>query len=369
MNSALQPERVDVTQATRPGDGQQQAPASRRRLGRAGKFVITRLALIPATLFVIVSCAFLLVELMPGDPALAILGNTANAEEVERVRSELGLDQTLGTRYFTFLGDAARGDLGNSFFTGQPVLDDIFRFLPASIELVSVSLLLAALVGIGAGAIAGYYRSRMPDGIVRVIVTTLQALPEFLIGLLLIFFLFYLWRIAPAPLGRLGLMDVYPPAVTGFLTIDLIIARDWSTLQSMMHRSMLPVLTLTLGAIAYFAKITRSAVAASMSSRQVQFARACGLPEWRVLHYALLTARTQILTYTAILFGAMIGGSSIIETMFAWQGLGQWGLAAILARDIPAIQGFVIATGLMTMIVYLLLDIVVALLDPRIRHD
>src|SRR5690606_16101672 len=145
-----------------------------------------------------------------------------------------------------------------------------------------------------AGAVAGYFRGRGPDHAVRTGIAGLQAIPEFLIGLLLIFFLFYLLGIAPSPLGRLGIMDIYPQPVTNFLLIDLIIAGDWKTLGSAFHRSLLPVLTLALAAIPLLAKITRTTVGAAMGSKQVQFARACGLSEWKVIHYALLQARTPI---------------------------------------------------------------------------
>jgi peptide/nickel transport system permease protein len=334
-----------------------------------GAMILRRLAFIPVALFGIITASFLLVSIMPGDPALVILGSTASEQELLTVRSELGLDRPLFDRYVTYIGDVLTGDFGQSFFTGQDIGSEILRFFPASVELVVMALVLAGIVGISLGALAGYYRGHGQDRAARVVIASLQALPEFLIGLLLIFFLFYLWRLAPSPLGRLGIMDTYPPVVTHFLLLDLIIAGDWKTLGSALHRSMLPIFTLALGAIPMFAKITRATVGAAMESKQVQFARACGLPEWRVLHYALLQARTPILTYTAMLFGAMVGGSAIIETMFSWQGLGQWGLNAIITLDIPAIQGFVIFTGLFTMLVYLALDLLVVALDPRVHHD
>jgi len=334
-----------------------------------GKMLVRRLAFIPLALFGVITISFLLVSIMPGDPALAILGSTASEREVETVRTQLGLDRPLHERYVVYVGDVFRGDFGRSFFTGQDIGGEILKYFPASVELVVMALAIASIVGISIGAAAGYYRGGLPDKASRVAITVLQAVPEFLIGLLLIFFAFYLWRLAPSPLGRLGIMDVYPPVVTRFLLIDLIIEGDWKTLSSALHRSVLPVLTLALGAIPLFAKITRTTVGAAMGSKQVQYARACGLPEWRVVQYALLQARTPILTYTAMLFGAMVGGSAIIETMFSWQGLGQWGLNAIITLDIPAIQGFVIVTGLFTMVAYLVLDLLVVMLDPRIKHD
>lgn len=343
---------------------------ARRTSGRGiWGIVLRRLAFIPLAMFAVITISFMLVSIMPGDPALAILGSTATEQEVATVRSQLGLDRPLAERYVDYVANVLHGDFGRSFFTGQNIGDEILKYFPASVELVVMSLLLSATIGIPLGAMAGYFRERAPDRATRGLIAGLQAIPEFLIGLLLIFFLFYVLRVAPSPLGRLGITDIYPKPVTNFLLPDLAIAGDWKTLGTALHRSMLPVLTLALGAVPMFVKITRTTVGAAMGSKQVQFARACGLQEWRVLQYALYQARTPILTYTAMLFGAMVGGSAIIETMFSWQGLGQWGLNAIIALDIPAIQGFVIVTGLFTMLVYLALDLIVAALDPRIKHD
>lgn len=340
-----------------------------RRYNTFWKVLLKRLAFIPLAMVGVITISFLLVSIMPGDPALAILGSTASEREVEIVRTQLGLDRPLLERYVAYVGDVVQGDLGRSFFTGQQITGEIAKYFPASVELVVMSLLLGATTGITLGAVAGYYRGQAPDSASRFVIAGLQAVPEFLIGLLLIFFLFFLWRVAPSPLGRLGITDIYPPSVTGFLLVDLALAGDWKTFASALHRSMLPVLTLALGAIPLFAKITRTTVGTAMGSKQIQFARACGLSEWRVIQYALLQARTPILTYTAMLFGAMVGGSAIIETIFSWQGLGQWGLNAIITLDIPAIQGFVVVTGLFTMLVYLALDLLVVALDPRITHD
>ena len=346
-------------------------PMQRRRRRYTNFLIVAlrRLLLIPISMFFVVSFSYLLVDLMPGDPALAIAGTTASEREVLIIRHELGLDRPFDERYVGFVTGVVQGDFGRSFFNGQDVLEDIFRYLPASLELMIVSLSLAAVIGLSIGALAGYFRRRAPDSIARIAITALQAVPEFLIGLLLIFVVFYLWRLAPPPIGRLGITDTYPAVVTRFLFLDLIIAGDWDGLGSALHRSLLPVLTLAIGTAAYFAKVSRTTIGAAMESKQVQFARACGLSEFKVLRCALLQARTPILTYTAILIGALVGGASIIETMFSWQGLGQWGLHAILALDVPAIQGFIIATGLFSMTVYLLLDLVVAALDPRVTHE
>lgn len=347
----------------------QQRAAKPSRSGGFLRLVARRLLLIPISMFFVITFSYFLVEMMPGDPALAIAGTTASEREVTIIRQQLGLDRPFDERYASFIAGVVQGDFGISFFDGQSVRESIFRFLPASLELMILSLSLAALIGISIGAMAGYFRRRAPDSIARIGITALQAVPEFLIGLLLIFTVFYLWRLAPPPVGRLGLSDSYPDPVTRFLFLDLIIAGDWDGLVSALHRALLPVLTLAIGTAAYFAKVSRTTIGAAMESRQVQFARACGLSEFMVLRYALLQARTPILTYAAILIGTLVGGASIIETMFAWQGLGQWGLASIIALDVPAIQGFIIATGLFSMLVYLALDLLVAALDPRVTHE
>ncbi|WP_319496021.1 ABC transporter permease [uncultured Cohaesibacter sp.] len=346
------------------------APLKATRRGRrVGPLVARRLLFIPLALFGVITISFLLVSLMPGDPALSILGTTASAQEVADLRSKLGLDLPMPSRYGTYVLQVLSGDLGNSFFTGQPILGEIVKYMPASIELVVMALIVAFFLGVPLGAIAAYYRGRGADRVVRTGMAGLQAVPEFLAGLLLIFFFFYLLKLAPAPTGRLGIIDLPPPSRTGFLLVDSILAGNWKILGTALQRSFLPVATLALTAIPMFAKVTRTTTSAALASKQVAFARACGLPEWRVLYYALLQARTAVLTYTAMLFGAMVGGSAIVETLFSWQGLGQWGLDAIIKLDIPAIQGFVIAMGLFTLLVYLVLDLVVVMLDPRIKND
>lgn len=361
---------TQAEQSTGGHDASRKAVGVRRgRRKTALGVVIRRLIVIPVSLFLVVTFSYLLVEIMPGDPAFVIAGTGASEEEVAKIRTDLGLDRPLVDRYLSYVGNVLRGDFGNSFFTGSDVGDDILRFFPASLELMTMALSLAAVFGVTVGAIAGYFRKRAPDHIARIAVTMVQAVPDFLVGLLLIFFVFFLWKIAPAPIGRLGLTDTYPPVVTRFLLLDLAIAGDWDGLRSALHRSMLPVLTLAIGLSAYLARLSRTTIGAAMNSRQVQFARACGLSELRVLHYAILEARTPIITYTAILVGVLIGGMSIIETMFAWQGLGEWGLKSIIALDVPAIQGFIVVTGLFTMLVYLALDLIVVALDPRLRHD
>lgn len=332
------------------------------------KLVATRLLALPLSLLVLITLSFGLVELMPGNPAVTVAGNFATPAEVQRIEQTLGLDRPLGERYVDYLGDAVRGDLGSSFFTGQSVVGELGRRLPATVELVVLALLLSSLLGLVLGTVGAYFRRTWYDRFSRGLVTLFQSVPDFLLALLLIYFLFFLWRIAPAPVGQLGFQSSVD-RVTGFLLIDTLVAGRPDLLLEYLKHLLLPVLALGLVYSAFFGKLARSVMATAFASPQVEFARACGLPERKVIRYAFLQARAPILTYGAILFGSLVGGAAIIETIFSWQGAGQWALEAILKLDIPVIQGFILAAGVVTILIYLFLDVLVALLDPRVRYE
>lgn len=341
-------------------------PSTRRRLLW---FLLRRLAILPLSLFVVVTASFFLVQLIPGDPALVIAGSFATEAEVAGIRHRLGEDRPLPDRYGTYIARLAHGDLGTSFITGQPVSSQIARYLPASIELVTLAMVFAAAVGVLVGVTAGYFRRRLIDRAARVFITSLQSTPDFLVGLLLIYLFFYVLRLAPAPVGRLGVTDPRPLVRTNFLFVDIALSGNWPLLATAFKHAILPITTLGLVYAAFMAKVARATVGRAMWSHQTQFARACGLAEWKVLWYAFLTARTPVLTYGASLFGVLVGGASIVELLFSWGGFGEWGLRSILTLDIPAIQGFVVVMGLITILVYLILDLLVVALDPRISYE
>lgn len=333
-----------------------------------GPYFLKRLLVIPVSAFVIVTLTFGLVSLIPGDPAVTISGGHASPAQLAAIRAQLGLDHSLGQRYIDYVGHVAQGNLGRSFYTGQSVASSIGNYLPNTLELIVPSLALALILGLTLGTVGAYFRRRLPDRISSVGITITQSVPDFVLGLVGIYILFYRLRIVPAPIGRLGVTDALPPHRTGFLFIDSLAAGKWATLGSAVAHTVLPALTLGVVYSSYFGKTARATLGQAMASAQVEFARACGLPEWQVVRYAFLAARTPILTYGAILFGVLIGGDAIIETIFAWQGAGQWALNAMLNVDVPVIQGFVLVAGLITLLVYIALDFVVVALDPRLRN-
>lgn len=333
------------------------------------KLVGKRLLILPISILITITFTFLLVELMPGNPALSIVGSFGTAEEVARVEQELGLNDPITQRFTSYISSAVRGDLGESFFTGQSVSEELRKRLPATIELVALAITFAAIVGVSLGTVSAYFRRGWYDRVSRNIITFFQSVPDFLFALVLIFLLFYLARIAPAPVGRLGLTSGDFERITGFMLIDTLLQGRFDLFVRAVQQLFLPVLSLGLVYSAYFGKVTRSSMGAALLSPQVEFARACGLKERTVVRYAFLAARTSVITFGAILFGALVGGAAIIETIFSWQGAGQWALEAILKLDIPIIQGFILVVGTLTIVLYLALDVIVLLLDPRVRYE
>lgn len=341
---------------------------TRRRASGPLALIVSRLGFLVTALFGVVTLSFLLISITPGDPARLIAGPMAGTEQVEAVRAELGLDRSLWTRYTEYVAGLFQGDLGTSYYSKQPVTSEIAARLPATLELVILSVIFACIVGVAAGTLGAYFARRLPDKLMKLTTSVFQSVPDFFLGLILIYVVFFLMGLAPSPSGRLDIVETPPPDVTGFLLIDSVLAGQWSTFGSAASHLFLPVITLGLVYAAYFAKTARSTVGKALNSQQVQFARAMGLPERTVVRYAFVEARTTLVTYSAVLFAALFGGETIVERIFAWGGLGTWALDGILKLDLPVVQGMVLVAGLITLVTYTVLDIAVGLLDPRISR-
>lgn len=368
----VQPSSVSCTEVNLLSTTTTSTPPTRKG-GRSRRvhlavLVLKRLGFFAVAIFSVLSISFLLIALAPGDPARVIAGSLATAEQIDAIRADLGLDQPIPTRYFDYITGIFTGDLGTSYFSRQPVITEIADRLPSTLELVLLSVGVAIVIGVILGTIGGYFRGRWPESGSRGIASALQAIPDFFFALLLILIFFFYLDWAPAPSGQLDILITPPEQVTGFVPIDSLIAGDLEAFNNALAHLVLPVLTLGLVYAGYFAKITRSALAESMQSQQVQFARASGLSEWRTLRYGLVQIRSSILTYAGIIFASLFGGAAVVETIFSWNGMGQWALDGILRLDIPVIQGFVLVAGIITLLIYTLLDIVVAWLDPRISY-
>jgi len=313
------------------------------------------------------SLAFIVVNLTPGDPVEVIAGGIASEETKQAIRVELGLDQSIYERYINYLGDLLNGDLGNSFYTKVPVIDSINQYLFDTFELIIMSLIIALLLGFLIGGVGAYFRGKLPDRLSNILLSIIQSVPDFFLGLLLIYLFFYKLELVPAPIGRIGLSDVPPEEITGGLLIDSILTGNWEIFKVGLKHAILPSVTLGIFYSSYFGRTARNVLGNSLNSKQVEFAKSLGLSKFRTFIYALVDARTPILTYIAILFAGLFGACAIIETVFAWNGIGSWAITKIMMLDIPAIQGFILFAGLITLFTYTFLDILITYLDPRIR--
>lgn len=330
------------------------------------RFVLIRLALLPVTVLAVLSISFLVTSVLPVDPARSIAGNMASDEVVAAIRERLGLDRPLGERFGAYLSSLLSGDLGNSYVTDRPIGDEILDRLPASLTLVIPALLLAAVLGIGLGVLAAYFANRPPAWVSDALVTTLQAIPDFLLALALIVLFATTLGWLPGPEGQLGIGVMAPPRVTGSIPLDAALAGQWDVFGEAVRHLVLPVLTLGLSYSVLFARISTALIGRALRLECTRFARASGWSEWRVVRSCLLIARVPLLTYTAMLLAGLMGGAAIVESVFSWGGIGQWTIDSMQDVDLPVIQAIVLFSGAMTVAVYLAMDVVSGLLDPRI---
>jgi peptide/nickel transport system permease protein len=339
------------------------APSRRRRL--VG-YAVRRLLFVPIGSFVLVLAAFLIVNLVPSNPGYQILGDNATPEQIRAINTELGWDRPLPAKFATYLGDLAQGDLGVTFYQNEKVSSAILRHLPNTVELVVPALVLALVIGVSL-AIVSIRGPRFLRRPASGSITVLQAVPEFLIAVVLIYFLFVRTHVAPPPVGRAPLGVALPPDATGFLLVDSLLAGDWSLAKEVVHHLMLPVMTLGLGISPLFGRVAHSMLLRAWQAPYVEFARSNGHSNWRILRFVVRDIRGSILTYFVAAMAALVGGSAIVETIFSWNGIGRWGVSVMAQMDIPAIQGFVLVTTLAALLLYVVLDIVVAALDPRVE--
>jgi peptide/nickel transport system permease protein len=330
--------------------------------------LLGRLVAIPVSIFAVATLAFWLIRLPGTNAAAAIGGEYADAAAIARIEEELGFNRPLWSQYTDFLAGLVRGDLGTSYFTRRPVSEEIFGRLPLDLTVGLLGLVVAIVAGVGMGAVGAYYRTKPADQTTRVIVSVLQSLPEYVFALVLVYVFFYVLGVAPAPVGQVSLRTAVPDGPTGVVVIDSLLAGDTATFGQAAQQLVLPVLSFGLVLSAVFARVTRTNFATVLSSQQIQYARACGLTPARVFWSAFTVSRTAVLTTIAVITGAIIGGGAIMQKIYNLDGAAAFGVDSIFKFDLPVIQGIVIALGGLTVVAFLVIDIVILLLDPRVRH-
>ena len=330
------------------------------------RYIGSRLLLAPVMLWLIATLVFLLLRVAPGDPVDALLGNRASALAREQLRAQLGLDQPLLAQYGQFLADLLQGDLGSSLRNSQSVREIVGAALPASVELGVTALLIALVLGLAVG-FSGVAR---PEGRLdltgRLYGIGTYALPVFWAAMVmqLVFAVGLGWF----PVGGRYPPTLVPPQGSGFYLLDGLLAGDWAVIQATLQHLALPALTLGLLLSGIFERALRLNLRRALRSDYVEAARSRGISETRVvLRHALPNALLPVLTIAGITVASLIGGALLIELIFSWPGIAYRLQEAIAQRDYPLVQGIVVVIAALVVLVNLVVDVVVALLDPRLK--
>jgi peptide/nickel transport system permease protein len=311
---------------------------------------------------------FLIGRVVPIDPVLAAVGDRAPAEVYERVKHELGLHLPLWQQFWLYLRKVLAGDLGRSVLTANPVLVDIRRVFPATLELATVATLIGVALGVPMGVIAAVARGRPADHLIRVVSLLGYSVPVFWLGLmgLLLFYARLGWVAGP---GRLDVaFDDLVPTWSGVILLDSALAREWEVFWNALRHVMLPASILGYFSLAYIARMTRSFMLTELGQEYVTTARLKGLSERRVVwRHAFGNVLVPLITVVALAYANLLEGSVLTETVFAWPGLGSYITSSLLSADMNAVLGGTIVVGTVFIGLNLLSDLLYRLVDPRAR--
>jgi peptide/nickel transport system permease protein len=307
-----------------------------------------------------------LIRIVPADPAAALAGDNATAQQIENIRHQYGFDRPILEQLVLYLGQVLRFNFGESQYSHRPVGMDIRQRLPATLELTAAALLIATGLGIPLGVIAGVYHNRWPDFLLRVISITGVAVAAFWFAIMLQ--LLFAMQLEWLPLrGRLGDGIVPPPDLTGSLILDSLLAGRWDALWDALRHLVLPAVTLSLGGLATITRFTRAGVLETMQKDFVLYERAVGYPRRRLIWiYVLRNSVTAAVTQIGLLFGALIAGAVVVEAIFDWPGIGNYAVLAILTADYKVMLAVTLLIGVIYTVVNILTDLVHGLLDPRL---
>jgi len=312
---------------------------------------------------------FFISLVVPLDPLAAIAGPQAPQETVERLRILYGFDQPIYVQFGRYVNRLFHGDLGTSFQTGRPVLEDILKYFPTTIELASLALLVAICVGIPLGVFSAVYRNSPIDHFSRVLSLIGVSMPVFWLGLVLLLIFYFKLGWFPEP-GRLDIMLIEPERITGFLLVDSVIARDWEVLWDAVKHMALPSTVLGLFGLAGIARIVRSSMLDVLSQEYIKTARIKGLSEFLVLtRHALRNALVPAVTVIGLTYGGLLEGSVLTETIFSWPGLGRYLATAFLTLDLNAVVGGTMLVAMSFCLVNLAVDLLYAFLNPKITYS
>lgn len=331
-------------------------------------YIIRRVLFMIPVLFGLSLLTFTISHLIPGDPVMLVAGPQATKAEIQALAQEFGVDQPLPVQYLRYISGLVRGDFGRSLMTRRQVADDLRLYFPATLELILAAMLVAIALGIPFGIISAVARDRWPDNLIRVFSLASISSPRFFLALILQIVFGIL--IGVLPLGsRFPTLEAPPPNVTGFLTVDAILAQNWDALGTALNHMLLPALALSLSPLATITRMMRASVVEVLQQDFVLTERALGLPMNLILFkYVLKNAFISTLTVIGLYFGWLLSGSVLVETVFDWPGIGLYATTSIISLDFQPIMGVTLVIGVTFVLLNLTIDLMYGLFDPRIRY-
>ncbi len=332
------------------------------------RFLVRRILETLPVLFGVSILVFMLIRLIPGDPAIAMLGERASEENVAAIRERLGLNKSIPEQYLIWIGGVLQGDLGQTIQGNQPVGQQIASRFPATIELAVMALILATLFGVPIGIVSAVRRNSFFDTASMIGALIGVSIPVFVLGLLLLYFIGVELNLLPF-VGRID-SEFDVTTRTGLLLIDSLLDNNFAAFQNALSHLILPAVTLMTIPLAIIARITRSAMLEVLNQDYIRTARAKGLQERIVIsHHALRNALLPIITVIGLQLGILLSGAVLTETIFSWPGIGRWLFLSIEGRDYPIVQGVTLLIALIYVLANLTVDVLYTIIDPRVRHS
>jgi peptide/nickel transport system permease protein len=330
------------------------------------KFLLRRALYAIPSLFGLLIVTFVLIRVVPADPAAALAGDNATPQQIEAIRHQYGFDRPIHEQLLLYLGKVLQFDFGESQYSHRPVGLDIRQRLPATLELTIAALLIATVLGVPLGVVAGIHHNRWPDFVLRFVSVAGVAVAAFWFAIMLQ--LLFAMELGWLPLrGRMGSGVISPPDITGSLILDSLLAGQLDVFWDALRHLILPAITLSVGGLASITRFTRAGVLETMQKDFVLYERAVGYPRWRMIWiYVLRNSVIATVTQIGLLFGALIAGAVVVESIFDWPGIGNYAVLAILTADYKVMLAVTLMIGVIYTVVNILTDLVHGLLDPRL---
>lgn len=332
------------------------------------KYIVRRILMLIPVLLGVSIIVFLIMRVFSPDPAPIVLGQHATAEAANQWREANGLNLPIYIQFFNFIKGAVTGDLGNSYYTKTPVVTEIMSRFPATIELALAAIIFASIIGILIGVISAVKKNSIFDNVGMIIALIGVSIPIFWLGIMLIILFAGVWHILPSG-GRIDPL-LQPTGGSGFYLIDTLAAGDLEGFVDACKHLILPALALGMYSMAIITRMTRSSMLETLSQDYIRTARAKGIAEHKVIsHHALRNAMIPVTTVIGLQLGSLLGGAVLTETVFSWPGIGNYTVQCILKSDFPVVQGVVLLIACIFVLINLLVDIIYAFIDPRIKFS